>query len=230
MNLRLPALICLAFFSLAHAQGERLTYNCDDGSRLEAEFSAEADGRAQAGIRFADRQLTLPQVPAASGARYLKAGISLHTKADEAVFDDGQGKVRFCTRADSSPPVAAPVAPATPGSFVEITGSVAYLARSTLPPDAVLIIRVQDTARAGAPALTLAEQRIDPGGRQAPIPFKLAVDRDLIGKNAQVTVAARIERKGTLLFINNSIHRALIDGHPRHVDVKLVPVGPAKSP
>ena len=76
-----------------------------------------------------------------------------------------------------------------------------------------------------APALTLAEQRIGLAGNPLPIPFKLTVDRDLIGKNAQITVTARIERKGKLLFINDTIHRALVDGQPRHVDLTLKEVG-----
>jgi len=115
-------------------------------------------------------------------------------------------------------------------AFVTIGGSVTWHATSPLPPDAVLIIRVQDTARADAPALTLAEQRIGLAGNPLPIPVKLTIDRDLIGKNAQITVAARIERKGKLLFISDSIHRAFSDGQPRQVDIKLVPVGGAKAP
>ena len=117
-----------------------------------------------------------------------------------------------------------------PSAFVNIGGSVTWHAASALPPDAVLIVRIQDTARADAPALTLAEQRIGLSGNPLPIPFKLTIDRDLIGKNAQITVAARIERKGKLLFISDSIHRAFSDGQPRQVDIKLVPVGAARAP
>jgi len=218
-------LLCLFVFALAHADGERVTYTCDDGNRFDVAFSADSDGRPQANLRRNDQEATLPQVPAASGARYLNTGVSLHTKGDEAVLDDGQGKLRFCKRADDAPPGTAPSA--ATGSFVNIGGSVTWHATSPLPPDAVLIVRIQDTARAGAPALTLAEQRIGLAGHPPPIPFKLTIDRDLIGKNAQITVAARIERKGRLLFISDSIHRAFRDGQPRQVDIGLVPVGAA---
>ena len=44
-----------------------------------------------------------------------------------------------------------------------------------------------------------------------------------------VTVTARIERKGKLLFISDSIHRAFNDGQPRQVDIGLVPVGAARA-
>ena len=226
MTLRLPALICLAFFSLAHAEGERLTYTCDDGSRFEVAFSADSDGRPQASLRFAGRDITLPQVVAASGASYRNGDVALHTKEEKALFSDGKSRLRSCILADSAP---ATTQPSAPSAFVDIGGSVTWHATSPLPPDAVLIIRVQDTARADAPALTLAEQRIGLAGNPLPIPFKLTIDRDLIGKNAQITVAARIERKGKLLFINDSIHRAFNDGQPRQVDIKLVPVGAARA-
>ncbi|MBP5997889.1 MAG: YbaY family lipoprotein [Azonexus sp.] len=227
MNLRLPALLCLAFCSLAHAEGERLTYTCDDGTRFEVAFSADNDGRPQASLGFAGREIILPQVVAASGASYRSGDVALHTKEEKALFSDGKSRLRSCIVADSA---AATDRPAAPSAFVDIGGSVTWQATSPLPPDAVLIIRVQDTARADAPALTLADQRLDPGGRQVPIPFRLTIDRDLIGKNAQITIAARIERKGKLLFISDSIHRAFSDGQPRQVDIKLVPVGGAKAP
>ncbi len=226
MNLRLPALLCLTFFSLAHAESERLTYTCDDGSRFEVAFSADSDSRPQASLRFAGRDITLPQVVAASGASYRSGDVALHTKEEKALFSDGKSRLRSCMLADSAPATAQPAAPS---AFVDIGGSVTWHATSPLPPDAVLIIRVQDTARADARALTLAEQRIGLAGNPLPIPFKLTVDRDLLGKNAQITVAARIERKGKLLFINDSIHRAFSDGQPRQVDIKLVPVGAARA-
>ena len=227
MNLRLPALLCLAFFSLAHAEGERLTYTCDDGTRFDVAFSADSDGRPQASLRFAGRDVTLPQVVAASGASYRSGDVALHTKEEKALFSDGKSRLRSCMLADSA---AATTQPAAPSAFVDIGGSITWHATSPLPPDAVLIVRVQDTARADTPALTLAEQRISLAGNPLPIPFKVTIDRDLIGKNAQITVAARIERKGKLLFISDSIHRAFNDAQPRQVDIKLVPVGGAKAP
>jgi putative lipoprotein len=228
-RLLLP-LLCLFFFALAHAQSGRVAYTCDDGSRIAAEFMTGGAGRPQATLFLEGRQITLPLVPAASGALYRDGDLRFHTKGPDALFEDGKSPTRRCTSGDAPHPAATAPAPNAPDSFVDITGSIAYLARIALPPDAVLIVRVQDTARADAPALMLAEQRIDPGGRQVPIPFKLTVDRDLIGKNAQITVAARIERKGKLLFISDSIHRAFSDGQQRQVDIKLVPVGAARTP
>ena len=226
MTLRPIPLLCLAFLSLAHAEGERLTYTCDDGTRFDVAFSADNDGRPQANVRFGGREFTLPQVIAASGASYRSGDVALHTKEEKALFTDGKSRLRSCLQADAKPSAAQPAAPS---AFVDIGGSVAWTTSASLPADAVLIIRVQDTARADAPALTLAEQRLTPAGNPLPIPFRVTVDRDLIRKNAQITVTARIERKGKLLFINDTIHRALVDGQPRHVDLTLKEVGKPPS-
>ena len=214
-------LLSLFMFTLAHAGNERITYKCDDGSAFQAEFMAGSDGRPQATVFMGIMKIVLPQVPAASGALYRADGISLHTKGDDALFDDGKKPLRRCTSGElpTSASVAQP--PAASANFVEFSGTVAYMARSALPPDAVLIISIQDTARADAKALTLTEQRVELTGQQVPIPFKMTVDRDLLQKNARITVAARIQRGSTLLFINDTAYPALKDGEPQHVDMTL---------
>jgi putative lipoprotein len=158
-----------------------VTYRCDDGSSLDVLFSTAADGRNQAMLTLGETTLTLPQVPAASGALYRANDIRLHTKGDEALFEDAKGKVRHCKQGDTPPATATPTKPLI-SSFIDISGNVSYLQRIALPPDAVLIVRIQDVSRAGAPARILAEQRIELAGRQVPIAFQTTVDRDLIGK------------------------------------------------
>lgn len=231
MTRHLLLLLSLLFCAVVHAQVERIPYACDDGSRFAAAFSTDNDGRPQATLFIDGREITLPLVPAASGALYRDGDLRFHTKGNDSFFEDGKHPMRRCTRGEAVPPPAATKPPGVPSSFMDIVGSIDFHARGSLPADAVLIVRVQDTARANAPALTLAEQRIDLAGNPLPISFRLTVDRDLIGKNAQITVAARIERKGKLLFINDSIHRAMIDGQPRHVEMTLKPVGqPGRRP
>jgi len=226
----LLALLSLFFCALVHAQIERIPYACDDGSRFAAEFMTGGAGRPQATLFIDGREITLPLVPAASGALYRDGEIRFHTKGDDALLEDGRNPMRRCTRG-LAPPSAAAKPPAAPSSFVDITGSVAFPARGVLPAGAVLVIRVQDTSRADAPAFTLAEQRIDLAGLQVPIPFKMTVDRDLLRKNARITVAARIQRGSTLLFINDTSYPALIDGQPRHVEMALKQVGkPGRRP
>ncbi len=228
MTRRLLPLLSLLVLAVAHAQSERVAYTCADGSRFEAEFTAGDGGRPQATLFMAGREITLPLVPAASGALYRDGDVRLHTKGPDALFEDGKSPLRRCTSGDAPPPAAPAPAPSAASSFVDIAGSVAYVARGALPPDAVLIIRIQDTSHAGAPALRLAEQRIELAGRASPIPFQVIVDRDLIGPRARVTAAGRIESRGKLLYISDTVTPAMIDHKPVAVELKLVPVGPRK--
>lgn len=226
---RLLPFLALFVFVVAQAQSERIPYICDDGSRFEAKFTTDDVGRPQTTLFIGGRVITLPLVPAASGALYRDGDFRFHTKGDDALFEDGKISMRRCTVGDGPLLVVPPPAPSVPSSFVDISGSIAYLARTALPPDAVLVIRVQDSSRADAPARTLAEQRIELAGQQSPIPFRMLVDRDLLRKNARITVAARMQRGSTLLFINDTSYPALADGKPRHVEMVLKQVASNKG-
>ena len=204
-----------------------VTYRCDDGSSLDVLFSTAADGRNQAMLTLGETTLTLPQVPAASGALYRANDNRLHTKGDEALFEDAKGKVRHCKQGDTPPATATTTKPVV-SSFIDISGNVSYLQRIALPPDAVLIVRIQDVSRADAPARILAEQRIELAGRQVPISFQTTVDRDLIGKRARITAAARIERGGKLLFISDKSYPAIRNGQAVPVEMTLKQVTSAK--
>jgi putative lipoprotein len=219
--MKLHYLLPLLFPLCAIADEERIPYACDNGSRLDISYSADADGRAQATLYFADEALTLPQVPAASGTLYRSGNIRLHTKEDNAVIEDGKGNLRRCTR--GSVPPAPPQSVPQPGasSFIDITGSVTYLTRIALPPGAILTIRIQDAARAGAPARTLVEQRYELNGAQVPIPFSATIDKDLLGKKARLAIAARIEHKGRLLFVNSLTYPTLHEGQALPVEIVL---------
>jgi len=211
----------------ALATDERPPYACDNGSNLTISFSTTSEGRPQATLHFADATITLPQVPAASGVLYRADDIRLHTKGDEAVFEDGKGNIQRCKQGRASPVTPVAAKPAL-SSFLDINGSVSYLQRIALPPDAVLIVRIQDVSRAGAPARVLAEQRIELAGRQVPIPFQTTIDRDLIGKKARVTASARIERGGKLLFVSDKSYPVLSGGQAVPVEMNLKQVSSGK--
>ena len=208
---------------IAQAEGEKIPYTCDNGSRIEISFVTPADGRPQATLHFSDATLVLPQVPAASGNSYKQEGIGLHTKDDEAIFEDGKGNLRHCLRGEKPPASAASTAATS--SFIDITGSVSYLVRMALPRDAVLTLRVQDPLRPGVQARTLAEQSIPLDGQQVPIAFQMLVDRDLLRKKARLTVSARIERPGKVLFINDKVYPATTDGQGLPLEITLKPAG-----
>lgn len=199
---------CLPLLLLAPlallATEERHTYRCDNGSPLDISFSADADGRPQATLHFADGAISLPQVPSASGSRYRRAPVSLQTQGDEIMLEDGQDNRRHCRR--NAPPAAA-------SGFVEIAGSVRYRASTALPANAELVIRV----RSGA--ITLAEQRYQVAGVQMPIPFAATVDRDLLAPGT--VVAARIEVAGKLRLSGQQPYSA---EQPRPLTIELRPL------
>ena len=209
---------------IAQAEGEKIPYTCDNGSRIDISFLTPADGRPQATLHFSDAVLVLPQVPAATGSSYKQDGIGLHTKDDEAIFEDGKGNLRHCQRGEKPPAGAQSTAAAS--SFIDITGSVSYpVVHKALPRDAVLTLRVQDTVRPGAAARTLAEQSIGLDGQQGPIAFQMLVDRDLLRKKARLTVSARIERAGKVLFVHDKVYPAQTDGQALPLEITLKPAG-----
>ncbi|PKO88078.1 MAG: hypothetical protein CVU18_08515 [Betaproteobacteria bacterium HGW-Betaproteobacteria-12] len=221
-RLLLPLLLCSAS---GHAE-ERLAYACDNGESLLLSFAESAEGRPQAIVHRPAGDLVLPQVAAASGARYRADPVDLHTRGEEALYDDGQGRQLRCSR--GTPAAAVAPAPPAASSFITLAGSVGYRSRHALPPDAILTIRVHDVAGAGAPARVLAEQRYELNGAQVPIPFTATIDRDLIGKRARLQVAARIEVGGKLRYINDRAYPALKNGQPLPLDIQLKQVASAK--
>ncbi|MGB4064016.1 MAG: YbaY family lipoprotein [Azonexus sp.] len=224
MNLRpLPALLLALLVPLSALAGdERIAYTCDNGSRIDISFLADISGRPQATLHFADQAVVLPQVPAASGALYRSGAIRLATKGDDAIFEDGKNNLRRCSRGSVAPVMPQAAAqPAAASSFIDIAGSVSYLARIALPPNAILKIRIQSGQR------TLADQRYELNGAQVPIPFTATVDRDLMGKKANATVSARIEAGGKLLFASAKPTPAIKNGQPVPVDIVLKPASRA---
>lgn len=84
-----------------------------------------------------------------------------------------------------------------------ITGDIAYRERIALPETAIATVSLIDVSLADAPAVTLAEQVIDPAG-QVPIRFVLDVDESAIEDGRSYAISARIEVEGELWFINDT--------------------------
>jgi len=68
--------------------------------------------------------------------------------------------------ADKAAPSQAAAAPA-----LMVEGSASYRERITLPPGAVLIVKVEDVSLMDAPAKVLAEHQQVLGGKQVPLAF-----------------------------------------------------------
>ena len=108
----------------------------------------------------------------------------------------------------------------------EVTGTVTYLQRIALPPDAVLTVQIEDVSLADAPAQVIGEQVIKEPG-QVPIPFAVEYRYRDIEDSHRYAMRARIEDvEGNSLFINDTSVPVLTQGFPTEdVEIIVVPVG-----
>lgn len=83
-----------------------------------------------------------------------------------------------------------------PQPATAVTGTVTYPQRIALPPEAVVVVKLEDVSLADAPAVVIAERTIPTNGQQVPIPFKLVYDPGDIIPNHRYTVSARILHGG----------------------------------
>lgn len=105
-----------------------------------------------------------------------------------------------------------------------VTGTVAYLPRIALPPQAVVEVKLLDVSQADAPAITIAEQTIATNGRQVPIPFSLSYDPEAIDPRHRYAVQARILVNDRLRWINTTQYPVITQGNSSNVDVLVEPV------
>lgn len=123
-----------------------------------------------------------------------------------------------CHRDTSAKTPAAPAAPA------KVTGTVTYLQRSALPPDAKIQVSLQDVSLQDAPSVKLGEQVIEAQGKQVPFPFEITYNPSEIKPNHRYTVSARITTGDKLLFISDTSHPVLTNGAPSTAEIIVKPV------
>ena len=105
-----------------------------------------------------------------------------------------------------------------------VTGTVSYNLRIALPPDATVIVKIEDVSRADAPSTVIGEQEIKTEGKQVPIPYEVLYDPAEIIDNHTYTVSARIlDGSGKLIFISDTITPVITDGNPTE-DVEVIVV------
>ena len=99
-----------------------------------------------------------------------------------------------------------------------VTGTVAYLQRIALAPDARIKVELVDVSRPGATTV-LAGQMIEAAGRQVPFRFDLAYDPNRIAAPRRYEVRASIYEDGVLRFTNRRAYPVLTNGNPQSVNV-----------
>jgi putative lipoprotein len=110
--------------------------------------------------------------------------------------------------------------------YVDVT--VSYRERIALPPDAELLVEIQDISRADAPATLLSDQRI-PVSR-VPITVRLGVDNAIIDERHSYSVRGAIYSADKILFRSTSVTPVLTRGAPGAVDLRLVAGSVAGNP
>jgi putative lipoprotein len=116
--------------------------------------------------------------------------------------------------------------PPAPGM---ITGTVSYLQRIALAPEAIISVSLRDNTLADAPSKLLVEQRFSAAGRQVPIPFRLPYDPASIDPTHRYTLRAVITLHRKLLFTTSAAYPILTGSAPRTADLVLKAVEyPAK--
>jgi putative lipoprotein len=111
----------------------------------------------------------------------------------------------------------------------QVTGTVTYRARIALPPNATLVVRLQEVSRLDAPAVTLAEQIIPTEGQQVPFAFALGYDPSQIDPRYTYVVRAQILVEGQLRWTSTRIYQVITRGNPSQVEIEVEPVASSAS-
>lgn len=82
-----------------------------------------------------------------------------------------------------------------------LRGTVSLTQTGRLPDGSVLTVALEDMSRADAPAVTLAETRIDLTGQQPPIPFAMDYPTAVLDPRTVYSVRARVTLGERLLFV-----------------------------
>jgi len=102
-----------------------------------------------------------------------------------------------------------------------ITGTLTYMARMALPPDAAIDVRLEDVSLADAPAKPVAENIFALGQSQVPVPFQLPYNPSEIQPSHRYSVRANITVDGNLLFTTTQLYPVLTNGASTDVALLL---------
>jgi uncharacterized lipoprotein YbaY len=111
-----------------------------------------------------------------------------------------------------------------------VTGTVTYLQRIALPPDAVITVQLADVSKQDVAAEVISTQTIESGGNQVPFAYTLPYDPGQIDERFDYAVSARIESAGKLLFTSTQRYAVITKGNPtENVEIIVEPVAEPPS-
>jgi uncharacterized lipoprotein YbaY/heat shock protein HslJ/uncharacterized lipoprotein NlpE involved in copper resistance len=103
-------------------------------------------------------------------------------------------------------------------SAESLTGTATYLERMLLPPQAVLVVALEDVSRADAPSVIIAETRSDNLGAP-PFGFTLEYDPTKIDDRMSYNIRAQVFDDERLLFTTTTHNPVLTRGAGKQIDV-----------
>lgn len=105
----------------------------------------------------------------------------------------------------------------------QVTGTVTYRERIAMPPDAVVIVTVEDSSLMDAPAIEIGAHVIDSPG-SVPVPYAVGYDPAEIVEGHTYTVRATISAGDDLLWTTDRAYEVITGGNPTTADLVLVQV------
>ncbi len=105
--------------------------------------------------------------------------------------------------------------------MLSVKGALAYRERIALPPETRAIVELKDTSVADG--RVVAEQRMDLGGKQVPIPFVLTVDRSKLLDGKQYSVRGAFQLQGRATWVSDPV---VITASAGEIDVGVLDMKP----
>lgn len=208
----------------AAAKWQRFDYACENNIKIIVQIH---DGSAK--VYYEDHLYLMKQTPAADGTRYSDGKVVWWSKGDtgflqeeDTTIGEGQRIAKNCYRA---------AATAEASRYSTVTGTLTYLVRMALPPQAVVQVQLLDLTRgnsAAAPGALVAEEKFPLGQRNVPVTFSLKVETAKIDPKHTYGVSARISTLGQPRFVTKEPYKVLTQDNPTKIDMVLLPAGAAK--
>jgi uncharacterized lipoprotein YbaY len=199
---------------------KRFDYTCEAGAPLVVYLHNQT-----VKVSYKDKLYLMRQVPSADGGRYSDGKVVWWGKGNggflQADSADGDGAMMAKDCKLDKPMNASE----TPGT---VSGTVTYMVRMALPPEAVVDVQLQDVSRADAKATVIAEDKITVGDQQVPISFELKVDAGKIEPSHTYAVRAQILVDGQMRFTSQQAYNVLTKGNPSKVEIVVKAVAGEK--